>query len=70
MFGLALLVSRDGQMPLCSQVYEGNKVDSKLFPDSLSRIRERLAELSVDLEELTVVYDKGNLSKANQAAGR
>jgi len=67
LFGLALLVSRDGQIPLCSQVYEGNKVDSKLFPDSLSRIRKRLADLSVDIQELTVVYDKGNLSKANQA---
>jgi transposase len=67
LFGLALLVSREGQIPLCSHVYEGNQVDSGLFPDSLSRIRERLAELSVDLEQLTVVYDKGNLSKANQA---
>lgn len=68
LFGLALLVSRDGQIPLCSQVYEGNKVDSKLFPDSLSRIRQRLADLSLDLDRLTVIYDKGNLSKANQAA--
>lgn len=67
LFGLALLVSRDGQIPLCSQVYEGNKVDCKLFPDSLSRIRQRLSELAVDLEDVTVVYDKGNLSKANQA---
>ena len=67
LFGLALLVSRDGQIPLCSQVYEGNKVDSRLFPNSLSRIRQRLADLSVDIQELTVVYDKGNLSKANQA---
>jgi transposase len=67
LFGLALLVSREGQIPLYSHVYEGNQVDSGLFPDSLSRIRERLAELSVDLEQLTVVYDKGNLSKANQA---
>ena len=67
LFGLALLVSRDGQIPLCSQVYEGNKVDSKLFPDSLSRIRQRLVDLSVDLENLTIVYDKGNLSKANQS---
>ncbi len=67
LFSLALLVSRDGQIPLCSQVYEGNKVDAKLFPDSLSRIRQRLAALSLDLEEITVVYDKGNLSKTNQA---
>jgi transposase len=68
LFGLALLVSRDGQIPLCSQVYEGNKGDSKLFPDSLSRIRQRLVDLSVNLQDLTIVYDKGNLSKTNQAA--
>jgi len=67
LFGLALLVSRDGQIPLCSQVYEGNKVDCKLFPQSLNLIRQRLVDLSLDLEELTVVYDRGNLSKANQA---
>ena len=67
LFGLALLVSREGQIPLCSQVYQGNTADSKLFPESLSLIRERLADLSLDLEDLTVVYDKGNLSRANQA---
>jgi transposase len=67
LFSLALLVSRDGQIPLSSQVYEGNKVDAKLFPESLSRIRQRLAALALDLDEITVVYDKGNLSKANQA---
>lgn len=67
LFGLALLVSREGQIPLCSEVYEGNKGDSKLFPESLSRIRKRLADLSVDVEDVTIVYDKGNLSKANQA---
>ena len=52
---------------MCSQVYEGNRADAKLFPEALSQIRERLAELSMDIEQLTVVYDKGNLSKANQA---
>ena len=67
LFSLALLVSRDGQIPLASQVYEGNKADAKLFPESLSRIRQRLADLALDLDQITVVYDKGNLSKANQA---
>jgi transposase len=67
LFSLALLASRDGQIPLCSQVYEGNQVDVTHFPEALSQIRERLAELSLDIEELTVVYDKGNLSKHNQA---
>ena len=67
LLGLALLVTRDGEIPLCSQVYEGNRADAKLFPEALSRIRNRLAELSVDLKDLTVVYDRGNLSKANQS---
>ncbi len=66
LFSLALLVSREGHIPLCAHVYEGNRVDSKSFPESLTRIRERLAKLSVDVEEITLVYDKGNLSKANQ----
>jgi len=66
LFSLALLVSRDGQIPLCSQIYEGNKVDVKLFPDSLTKIRTRLAQIAVELEDLTVVYDKGNMSKTNQ----
>lgn len=67
LFSLALLASRDGQVPLCSQVYQGNQVDVVRFPKALSLIRERLAELTLDVEALTVVYDKGNLSKANQA---
>jgi transposase len=66
LFSLALLVSREGHIPLCSHVYEGNRVDAKSFPDSLSHIRERLIKLSVEIEEITLVYDKGNLSKANQ----
>lgn len=66
LFSLALLVSREGHIPLCSHVYEGNRVDAKSFPDSLTRIRERLAKLAVEIEAITLVYDKGNLSKANQ----
>lgn len=66
LFSLALLVTREGQIPLCSEVYAGNRVDSKSFPDSLTRIRERLVTLSVSVRDLTLVYDKGNLSKANQ----
>lgn len=66
LFSLAVLVSRDGQLPLCSQVYEGNKHDSVIFPEVLSQIRHRLAELALDVEDVTIVYDKGNLSKSNQ----
>ena len=67
LFSLALLVSRKSHIPLCSHVYEGNRVDSKSFPDSLTRIRERLEKLQVVLEDITLVYDKGNHSEENQA---
>ena len=35
LFSLALLVSREGHIPLWSQVYEGNRVDVRSFPLSL-----------------------------------
>jgi transposase len=66
-FSLALLVSRDMQIPLCSHLYEGNTADVTVFPDSLTRIRQRLEGLVGQIEELTLVYDKGNNSKKNQA---
>ena len=67
LFNLALLVARDGHIPLCSRVYEGRQVDVAVFPESLTKIRKRLASLSLDLEDVTLVYDKGNNSKKNQA---
>jgi transposase len=66
-FSLALLVARDSQIPLYSYVYEGNRVDAKQFPDSLTAIRQRVEGLVGQMEDLTLVYDKGNNSKANQA---
>jgi len=66
-FNLSLLVSRDGHIPLCSRVYAGDRPDSTSFLPSLTRIRERLQSLSLELEDVTLVYDKGNLSKKNQA---
>lgn len=69
LFSLALLVCLDGgvQVPLCSQVYPGNVVDSKQFPHSLTSVRKRLESLVGCLDSITIVYDKGNNSKVNQA---
>ncbi len=67
LMGLALLVSRDGQIPLCSQLYPGNRVDVTQFPPALTLIRRRLADLSIDLQDVTLVYDRGNLSRKNRA---
>jgi transposase len=66
-FSLALLVARESQIPLYSYVDEGNRVDAKQFPDSLTAIRHRVEQLLGQIEEITLVYDKGNNSKANQA---
>lgn len=60
-------MAREGQIPLYSYVYEGNKVDATQFPDSLTAIRQRVEQLVGQVEDLTLVYDKGNNSKANQA---
>ena len=66
-FSLALLVSRDGHIPLCAKVYEGNRPDAKEFPNSLTAIRQQMESLSLSLEDVTIVYDKGNNSRDNQA---
>ena len=62
-----MVVTRDDQIPLCTHVYEGNRADSKEFPLFLDRMRRRVEEVVGEkVKDLTVVYDKGNLSKVNQ----
>jgi transposase len=69
LIGLALCVALDSNIPLCHQTYEGNRNDTTQFPDAIELIKTRLSELGLtedELSELTLVYDKGNNSKANQ----
>jgi transposase len=69
--GLALCVALDGNIPLVHELYEGNRNDASEFPEALALIARRLPALGLSdeqLAELTLVYDKGNNSKANQAA--
>ena len=63
--GLGLLVSREGQLPLLSQVYPGNENDATCFPKALALIRERLQQLGLPMERLTLVFDRGNNSRDN-----
>src|SRR5207245_5957156 len=42
---LALLVAREGQIPLYSYVFEGNKVDATRFTDSFLAIRQGASRL-------------------------
>jgi len=63
--GLGLLVSREGQLPLLSMVYPGNENDVTSFPKALDLLRERLLALGLPLEQLTIVFDRGNNSHDN-----
>jgi transposase len=63
---LALLVSRDGAVPVGSLLYRGNRNDVSVFAEAFATMRQRLATMAVQIESVTFVYDKGNVSKANQ----
>jgi len=64
-FGLLQVATREFLIPVLSPVYEGNKSDQELFISSLTKIRKMLSELNLELEEFTIVFDKGSNSKNN-----
>lgn len=64
--GIALLCSRVGGVPLWHHTYGGQVSDSKSFAEAVPAIRQRLVELHRDVMSLTIVFDKGNVSRANQ----
>lgn len=66
-FGLALVVSRDGQLPLFHLLYDGDRPDVRLFPEVLTSVRTRIERVLGPPPMLTLVYDKGNVSHATQA---
>jgi transposase len=64
--GLALVVTRDGGIPLVSRAYPGNKPDVTQFSAVIDELVTRYRQLAGGVEELTVVFDAGNDSAANQ----
>lgn len=64
--GVALLCTRRDGIPLWHRLYGGDVPDAKSFPDAVGAFHARLVELGRDLDSLTLVYDKGNVSRANQ----
>lgn len=66
-FGLAQVVTKEFLIPVFSEIYEGNKSDKELFVPTLTKLRKKLSELNINIEELTVVFDKGSNSKDNFA---
>jgi transposase len=64
--GLALLVSVDFHVPLLWKVYPGNQHDSQTFAQVLQELTHRYQALARDCESITLIFDKGNNSVANQ----
>src|SRR4051794_20417483 len=66
--GLALLVTADFHIPLCHHTYPGNQPDSPTFASLTDELIKRHELLSTQVEEITLIFDKGNNSKANLQA--
>lgn len=64
--GLALIVTADGAVPVVSHAYPGNRPDVTQFPHVLSELTKRWTTLTSGVRRLTVVYDAGCNSAANQ----
>jgi len=65
--GLALVVTRDGGVPLLSHAYPGDRPDVTQFATVIGELSARFRELSAGVESLTVVYDAGQNSGPNHA---
>jgi len=61
---MGLVVSEDN-ISFMHEVYEGNKHDSKIFPDLLDTLITRLTNLKVTTKNMILVFDKGNNSQVN-----
>ena len=65
--GLGLVVSVDGGIPLVSHAYAGNRPDVTQFGLMVEGLARRFKELAGETAELTLVFDAGQDSEANQA---
>ena len=60
--GLALLVTRDFQIPLFHKLYPGNISDVSLFPQLAGELVERYRSVTGKAPDATLVFDKGNVT--------
>jgi transposase len=65
--GLALVVTRDGGIPIVSHAYAGDRPDVTQFSTVLDELVARYRLLVKSVESLTVVYDAGQNSADNHA---
>jgi transposase len=67
LIGLALVVTRDGGVPVLSHAYPGDRPDVSQFGKVIDELVTRYRQVSESLESLTVVYDAGQNSHDNHA---
>jgi transposase len=65
--GLGLVVSTDGGIPLVSHAYAGDRPDVTQFGAIVNELVARWGAVAADTDNLTLVYDAGQDSVANQA---
>ncbi len=65
--GLALVVSKHEQFPVFHKTYDGNKNDITVFKETIGSLLCRLRAISVEVANITLIFDKGNNSKHNFA---
>jgi transposase len=64
--GLGLVVTTDGGVPLVSHPYAGNRPDVTQFAQVVSELAARYGTIATERDRLTLVYDAGQDSAANQ----
>ncbi|HET9656293.1 MAG TPA: IS1634 family transposase [Kineosporiaceae bacterium] len=65
---LAMVVTRDGGIPVLSHAYPGDRPDVTQFAAVVHTLVQRYRDLTASVEDLTVVYDAGQNSTDNQSA--
>ncbi|MBA2576907.1 MAG: IS1634 family transposase [Euzebyaceae bacterium] len=64
---LALVITRDGGVPVVSHAYAGNRPDVTQFSAVIDELTARYRQLTHSIDDLTVVYDAGQNSEDNHA---
>jgi transposase len=66
--GLALLVTTDFHIPLCHHTYPGNQPDCPTLASLTEELIRRHPILATQVQDITLVFDKGNNSLENLRA--
>lgn len=63
-FGLLLAITRQDYLPLFHKIYQGNLQDRTVFKKYFQDMVNRFKAIAGSLEDITLVFDQGNNSKA------